>query len=168
MRARENVNSNYLGLRSSMDDIISMTFACGLVASSGVLSIWRLYSWHATTMDMRWYSQALWLIGHGYWKAFDTIVGYPALADSMSYVLYPVGLLYRIFGQVGILILQTLSMGSGLRAIGYCSKRYQMTLPNRIGWMALYAVYPAVIGPGLFDWPGRFNDTGVTSIHLGI
>ncbi|MCL4318774.1 MAG: hypothetical protein M1596_02590 [Firmicutes bacterium] len=75
MRARENVNSNYLGLRSSMDDIISMTFACGLVASSGVLSIWRLYSWHATTMDMRWYSQALWLIGHGYWKAFDTIVG---------------------------------------------------------------------------------------------
>lgn len=151
MNARRDVDSAYLRLGSSLEDIVSLVFALRLVISGGILSIWRLDSWHATTMDVGWYSQALWLVGHRHWKAFDTIVGYPALADSMSYVLYPLGLVYRIVGQVGLLILQTLSMGSSLLAIGSYPKRYHMTLPNRIRWMALYAVYPAVLGPELVD-----------------
>lgn len=101
---------------------------------------------------MAWYSQALWLIGDGHWKAFDTMVGYPALADSASYVLYPVALLYRFVGQPGILLLQILAMSSGFLALLYYFNKYAMAIPDRIGWVLLYAFYPAIIGPAIFDW----------------
>lgn len=126
--------------------------AVSLSLTAAIVSLWRLDSWHATGMDMAWYSQALWLIGQGHWKAYDTMVGFPALADSASYVLYPIGLLYRVIGQPGILVLQILALGSGYFGLFYYFNKYNFDLPNRIGWILLYAFYPAVVGPALFDW----------------
>lgn len=134
------------------NNTIPMIIAVVLSVAVAILDLWRLESWHAHGMDMAWYSQALWLIGQGHWRAYDTMVGYPALADSASYILYPVGLLYRVIGQPGILLLQVLALSSGFLGIFYYANKYSMGLRDRVGWVLLYAFYPAVIGPAIFDW----------------
>lgn len=133
-------------------NIFPIILAIAFTVSIIILDLWRLESWRATGMDMAWYSQALWLIGQGHWKAYDTMVGYPALADSASYILYPVGLLYRFIGQPGILVLQGLAVSSGFVGLWYYFNKYQMNIRDRIGWILLFAVYPAVIGSAIFDW----------------
>ncbi|POB09439.1 DUF2079 domain-containing protein [Sulfobacillus sp. hq2] len=131
---------------------VAIAVALALSLAAGVISLWRLESWHATGMDMAWYSQALWLISQGHWRAYDTVVGYPALADAGSYILYPLGVLYGLIGQPGILLIQVLALSTGFLGIFYYAQKYQLTALDLIGWLLLYAFYPAVIGPAFFDW----------------
>ncbi len=140
------------GMPDPRKNFVPIIVAIILALAAFVLDLWRLESWHAHAMDMAWYSQALWLIGQGHWKAYDTMVGYPALADSASYVLYPIGLLYRFVGQPGILLLQILALSSGVIGLSYYFNKYQMRVVDRVGWILLFAFYPAVIGPAIFDW----------------
>lgn len=132
--------------------VVPIFLAIILAIAATMLDLWRLESWHAHGMDMAWYSQALWLIGQGHWKAYDTMVGYPALADSASYILYPIGLLYRFIGQPGILLLQILALSSGFIGLWYYFAKYQLDALDRIGWILLFAFYPPIIGSAIFDW----------------
>lgn len=124
----------------------------GFVLTFSGLDLWRLYTWRATAMDLGWYSQALWLIAYGHWKAYDTIIQAPALADAASYVLYPFAIIYRFFGQLGILIFQVSAVGSGIFGVSWLANHFGRSRSERWWWIFLYVIYPAVVGPTIFDW----------------
>lgn len=116
------------------------------------LAIIRLDSGRATTWDFGYYSQVLWLIGQGHWIAQSSLNGHWALTDAGSWILYPVGWLYPFLGSPGILILQAVALASGVPFLQWWIRRHHLSVSVQWGIIALYSVYPAILGPALFDW----------------
>ncbi|MCL8207535.1 MAG: DUF2079 domain-containing protein [Actinomycetia bacterium] len=115
-------------------------------------AVWRLGSWRATTWDLGLYTQYLWLLSHGDGLARSTLDGIPAAADAGAWVLYPLAWLYRGAGPAGILAAQALALASGVVGLRWWADR--LRLPPAVFWgvAVLWAAYPAVLGPLLFDW----------------
>lgn len=128
-----------------------LLYAAFVAGATGV-DCWRLYTWRATTLDLGWYSQALWLIGHGRWRADVTVLHYPLLADAAAYVVYPMAAIYRWAGQPGLFVTQALALGSGIIGVAWLVSRDPHAGARRWVWPLLYAVYPPVLGSAVFDW----------------
>ncbi len=117
-----------------------------------VLAIVRFTTWRALTFDLGWYSQALWIIGHGHLTARASLIGVVPLAQAESYVLYPLALLYRVAGVPGILTLQAACLASGVLPLSrFVARR---GVPSYLGvFLAVaYLGYPATAGTNLFDF----------------
>lgn len=118
-----------------------------------VLAMVRLHTGRATTWDFGYFSQVLWLIGQGHWAARSTLNGHLALTDAGSAILYPIGWIYPYIGATGLLLLQSLSLAAGIPFIAWWLSRYHLRKTFLYwGVLSIYAVYPAVLGPALFDW----------------
>lgn len=128
--------------------VVSVAVA-GIYLSAAVI---RLETGRATEWDFGYFSQVLWLIAHGHWAAKSTLNGHLALTDAGSAILYPIGLLYPGLGSVGILAIQAAAVASGLPFLHWWLNRTRC--PEVLRWVVLgaYVVYPAVLGPALFDW----------------
>lgn len=116
------------------------------------LAVFRLYTGRASAWDFGYYSQILWMISHGEWAARSTLNGHLALADAGSAILYPLGMIYPWLGSLGILLLQSLALASGIPFLDWWVRR--VGLPEWMGWVVfgLWSCYPAILGPALFDW----------------
>lgn len=117
-----------------------------------ILALIRLFTQRATTWDFGYYSQILWLINHGHWIAKSTLNGHPALTDAGSWILYPLGWVYSWLGSSGILLIQAASLASGIPFLAWWMRKYSISPMIFWGILLLYAVYPAILGPALFDW----------------
>lgn len=112
----------------------------------------RFETGRVTTWDFGYFSQILWLIGHGHWAARSTLNGHLALTDAGSAILYPIGWLYPHVGAIGLFVLQAAALASGIPFLSWWLSRYGAGARFKGAIFGLYALYPAVIGPALFDW----------------
>lgn len=135
------------GLRTGAVAALLLLAALGTGAA-----VWRVDSWRATTWDFGVYTQYLWLLSHGHGWARSTLDGIPAAADAGAWVLYPLAWLFRVAGPTGILLEQALALASGILFLRWWVTR--LGLPAAVFWgvTILWAAYPAVLGPALFDW----------------
>lgn len=126
-------------------------FMIGSLLYSG-LALIRLSTWRATVYDLGWYSQALWLIGHGHYLAPASMTGGPPLAQAESFILIPLSWIYRFSGQPGILVTQSLALASSVLPLGLMVQ--SRGLPRY--WISLlalvYLTYPPILGSAVFDF----------------
>ncbi len=116
------------------------------------LSLVRLFTWRGTVLDLGWYSQSLWLLGHGRFLTPSPVVGGPPLAQAESFILIPLSWIYRVSGQPGILVAQSIALASAVIPLGLIIEwrglpRYWISLLSLI-----YLTYPPIIGSAVFDF----------------
>jgi hypothetical protein len=119
----------------------------------GTAAAWgRVTTWRATAWDYGFYMQCLWLLSHGSGLAVSTLNGHPAVADAGVWWLYPLAAVFWLTGPAGLLCLQAASLASGILFLDWWARRRALPRPLFWGIALLWAVYPAVLGPALFDW----------------
>lgn len=128
-----------------------------LLAAGAAVAIWRLkiYQWEQWDLgawDTGIYLQALWLIAHGHFLAFDTFVQKPILADAAQYILYPLALPFRWGGPSFAFGVEALALGSALWPLGRLATE-ALGAPG-LGWLlALAGLFqPAVVGNIAYEW----------------
>ena len=127
-------------------------YAAALLILYWILALIRLDTGRATTWDFGYYTQVLWLIHEGHWIARSTLNGHWALTDAGSWILYPLGWSYAFLHSSGILLIQAASLASGVPFLAWWMHRYPVPRTAFYGILVLYSVYPAILGPALFDW----------------
>jgi uncharacterized membrane protein len=119
------------------------------------LSLLRLHLYLATGWDLGFYEQGLWqLAAHGP-TAVSSWAGYPVLARSGAWILWPLSYAYRLFGPDFLLTLQAFSYGVGFVFLMDLAEAWRVPWGSArlLGW--LYWLSPIAWGAALFDFhPG--------------
>jgi uncharacterized membrane protein len=135
-----------------------------IVAYTAVLSffsIQRYTHFVASAFDLGIYDQALWLISRGDLRAFSTVRGLPILHDHWTPILYPLGLMYRLYPDPrGTMVVQSLWLALGAWPLFRWTCRAAGN-PSVAAWMAVaYLLYPALLYTNLWDFhPGALAAT---------
>lgn len=121
------------------------------------ISMHRLATLQADTMDLGYVEQVLWKISHGDWWAFSTVFQTPGLAADGCVWLYPIAYAFRYLGGPAVLfVLQAL--GTALASWGlYRAGRLHRLPPWSSTVMAgTFLLYPAILGGSQFDFHPDF------------
>lgn len=126
-----------------------------------LLSIERYTHFRASAFDLGIYDQALWLISQGHLQAFSTVRGVPILRDHWTPILFPLGLIYRVWPDPrSMLVFQSFWLGLGAWPLFRWTSRAAGS--SGVGaWVAVaYLLYPATLYTNLWDiHPSTFAAT---------
>ena len=116
------------------------------------LCLFRFQHWFATGWDLGFYQQGLWAIWHhGLW-ARSSFIDEPVLADTASFVLWPLAPLYHYLGTDFLLLLQTFSLGLGYWWIQQIGNDLGVSRVMATVVGVLYLLFPALLAANLYDF----------------
>lgn len=124
----------------------------GFTAVAGTLALVRYHLFIATGWDLGFYEQALWaLAAHGP-AALSSWGGYPVMARSAAWILWPLSYPYRLFGVGFLLTLQAFAYGVGFVFLFDIAETERLSWPTirLMGW--IYILSPLAWGAVLFDF----------------
>lgn len=122
----------------------------------GIQGLSRYVTYHNQTYDLALYARQAWGLAHGVYR--ESIVGAHFLGSHIALVLWPLGLLGRVFGVVQVLLVaQVLAFGLATLPLaqlaarrfgdagGLCAAALWMAYPN-ISHVATYEFHPGSLG----------------------
>ncbi len=102
--------------------------------------------------DLSIFDQSIYLISQGQ-NPFSTLIGMHILADHVSFILYPISLLYKIVPSVyWLFALQTGAIAGGVIPLYYLCRQSHLSHHQAIGLSIAYLLYPVTIFASLFDF----------------
>ncbi len=120
------------------------------------LSLLRYHLYLATGWDFGFYEQGLWSLSvHGP-AALSSWGGYPVLARSGAFILWPLAFFYRLLGADFLLVLQAFCYGSGYLFLMDLAQKWNASWSSTrlLGWV--YLLSPIAWGAALFDFHPEF------------
>lgn len=135
--------------------VVGVQFA-GMVAYSSLQ-----YSRFGLGIDFSMFNQAAWQVAHGHLDPQSSITGYRFLSDHFSLLIWPIGLLARVFpsGIVLLVLQDAASAGAGLVALWWVIEILERRLaegrgaltPTGAQGMVALAVAVVVLDPWVFQ-----------------
>ncbi|HEX2677486.1 MAG TPA: DUF2079 domain-containing protein [Polyangiales bacterium] len=132
------------------------TCSAAFSALTAIESLSRYASYHNHTYDLALYARQAWGLAHG--DFYEPIVGAPFLGTHIALVLWPLGLLGRLFGTVPVLLVaQSLAFGLATLPLAQIGARRfgdfggaiatlaWLAYPN-LGHVASYEFHPGSLG----------------------
>jgi uncharacterized membrane protein len=102
--------------------------------------------------DLSIFDQTIYLISQGQ-APISTLIGMHIMADHVSLILYPLGLLYKLVPSVyWLFALQTFAIAGGVIPLYYLCRQSHLTRNQSIGLSIAYLLYPVTIFASLFDF----------------
>jgi len=112
----------------------------------------RHYWFHSSSWDLGIFDQAIYLISQGQ-EPHSTLLGFHILGDHGAIVLYPLGLLYKIFSSTYFLFLvQGFAFSVSIYPLSRLSKNLNLSnLSTSTSYLA-FLLYPIIFNVNIFDF----------------
>lgn len=126
------------------------------------LVVWTLFKWHryAYTYDFAIYYQAAYLISHGHFNPFSTVLGFPFIQNDFEIVMWPVGWLLAIIHSPFFLpLLQDFALGLTtwitLKWMQDVLNQFHVTRVDQVLLQTLGVVF--IVGTPWIYWTASFD-----------
>ncbi len=130
--------------------IVVILIFCGLQI---FVSVDKYLNLLATSEDLGYIEQMLWMIAHGDLWAFTTVFQTPALGDTFSLAMYPLALIYRYVGGVyALFVIQAVSTGVTAWGLFQIARIKGLGERTSVVIAAMFLLYPGVLGGSQFDF----------------
>ena len=135
--------------------LILGTFCIGL--AEFIFLSERYYALRSATLDLGLFGQAFWLISHGYWSGFTTMMPHPAIGLDFDLMLYPLSVIYRFFGGImAIFLIQIISVCIATWGIFRVARLHNFT-PNHAAVLGfIFLLAPGIVSGTLNDFHPDF------------
>lgn len=135
------IKPNTLGLMVGISGLIF--FAC---------SSFRHALFESTAFDLAIFDQAIYLISLGQ-PPISSFLGFHILADHAAWLLYPLGLLYKIHPDVHWLFaVQAAALAVGILPVWGLARQAGLNEPQAATMASVYLLYPLVFNINLYDF----------------
>lgn len=122
------------------------------IAFFWICSSLRHLLFQSTGYDLGIYDQVIYLISQGQ-PAISSILGFHHLGNHGAWAVYPLGLLYKIYPTVYLLLLlQAIALALGIWPTWSLARLAGLSQRLSIAVAAIYILYPVVFNINLFDF----------------